>query len=211
MNPLARPQKFIKLCDLCKNKNKIKGESVAKPQTETLKCCRTDEVELITIASHYDTHGTYVLVWFILFFCYLLKKLIANWNGSYFPNYPIYEGVLIENRKKPSDQVLCDDSHTSELKNKVNVITSKAAGTFIIYAGWGTTSKHFEFTDAATCWVLSHNGKRIGVTSLNLVKEKGNFFLCKKKKSVYIINHFHLSRLQRGTFVHSKDSSRQSP
>lgn len=78
----------------------------------------------------------------------------------------------MESRKKPLDPIL-DDSLTYELIKNVDLVTNKAKGTFIIYAGWGNPAQPFTTTDADTCWILSHNGKRVDDTALHLMVGKG--------------------------------------
>lgn len=75
----ARPN-FIKLSDIRKGNERGKETKDNKSSSMQTKRCRTDEVQLCTIASHYDTNGTYVYItlFFILIFINLLIKLFPE-------------------------------------------------------------------------------------------------------------------------------------
>jgi hypothetical protein len=80
---------------------------------------------------------------------------------------------------RPKDSVRVDD-YTPWLRDRANVVAAKAHNVGLVYFGH-KPGKDWEPVSTATFFILNYNGKRIGVTALHAIDDKGTIraYTCK--------------------------------
>lgn len=165
---LPPPPLFAKLSEMRSRKSKPQDKQVRRRGTKQGKRCRSDELAWVPLAINYDEVGTCGPFSF-LFLLYFINNIIGISQ-----TLPFSDQFYQIERNLQTLLFVTTQGHRSFWARIMMLAWNKA--TFVVYAAWGDPSQSpFNCTDAATCWVLSHNGKRVGVTVLHLIQNQGVF------------------------------------